>query len=303
MSYSFSLGRSFSDYGVEKAVFSRLDAPDKVSAVRAMVRLMTDGKGFQRDDIESMARSILGRQELGSTGIGVGVAAPHTRYPHLSEPLIGWFVANPPIDFEALDGEPVYLFFCLVSPLNQPGLHLRLMENCSALLKDEDFVSAACRFGIRGVKEYLHSLPGPRIDRAPAVQELTRIGVLDQLAVEKARLMSVAAEAGWTDCQAEMARVEAVLENLQARLAGVPRAVAEEGTNRIAAFRGCLKGLAAREAESNPGCRPASRFRSTEFGRHSGQRPRDLDPGKSESGRTTGTLEFHDRVVGGVERL
>jgi mannitol/fructose-specific phosphotransferase system IIA component (Ntr-type) len=45
------------------------------------------------------------------------------------------------VDFAALDGEPVDIFFLLVSPQNQPGDHLRALENISRHLKDERFVS------------------------------------------------------------------------------------------------------------------------------------------------------------------
>ena len=61
------------------------------------------------------------REELGSTGIGQGVAVPHTRHPTLQK-LIGTVaLSRRGVDFAALDGEPVNIFFLLVSPQNQPG--------------------------------------------------------------------------------------------------------------------------------------------------------------------------------------
>jgi nitrogen PTS system EIIA component len=235
----------FREYGVDKAVFSRLDAPDKLSAVRAMVRMLTAGKGFTRNDLESMTYGILGREMLGSTGAGMGVAAPHTRHPTLLHPLAGWFVADPPIDFESLDDEPVFLFFCLVSPQNQPGDHLLMLERCSALIKDDRLLLAA-EIGIDTLKEYFECLYSSS-DHASAVEaELAGIGVgLDDLAAEKARFKRVAAVGGWAHCQTEMVRVEALLEDLKARLSGVVAAAAKEGANRLAAMRGCISKWAA----------------------------------------------------------
>src|SRR3979490_1142680 len=69
--------------------------------------------------LESVSRAILGREELGSTGIGQGVAVPHTRHPTLNR-LIGTVAqSRRGVNFAALDGEPVDIFFLLVSPQNQ----------------------------------------------------------------------------------------------------------------------------------------------------------------------------------------
>ena len=82
------------------------------------------------------------REELGSTGIGRGVAVPHTK--HLSvDHLVGTVaVSTDGVDFSSLDGERVQLFFLLISPLDCPTDHLRALENISRQLRDDTF----CRF-------------------------------------------------------------------------------------------------------------------------------------------------------------
>ncbi len=92
-------------------------------------------------DMEGVARAILGREELGSTGIGQGVAVPHTRHPTVDRLLGTVARSRHGVDFAALDGEPVDIFFLLISPPNQPGDHLRALENISRHLKDERFVN------------------------------------------------------------------------------------------------------------------------------------------------------------------
>ncbi len=78
---------------------------------------------------------------MGSTGIGQGVAVPHTRHSKVDR-LVGTVaLSRKGVDFAALDGDPVDVLFLLVSPPNQPGDHLRALENISRHLKDERFVS------------------------------------------------------------------------------------------------------------------------------------------------------------------
>jgi PTS system nitrogen regulatory IIA component len=116
-----------SDFVVREAILVDLQATGKEDAIREIVGSLNQAGKLADGDQESVARAILGREELGSTGIGQGVAVPHTRHPT--------------VDFAALDGEPVDIFFLLISPPNQPGDHLRALENISRHLKDERFVS------------------------------------------------------------------------------------------------------------------------------------------------------------------
>jgi mannitol/fructose-specific phosphotransferase system IIA component (Ntr-type) len=86
--------------------------------------------------------AIMKREELGSTGIGRGVAVPHTKHPSVSR-LVGTVgISGDGVDFNSLDGDKVQLFFLLVSPPDRPGDHLRALENISRQLRDDTF----CKF-------------------------------------------------------------------------------------------------------------------------------------------------------------
>ena len=99
------------------------------------------GKDHEQD-YESIVEAILKREELGSTGIGRGVAVPHTKHPAIDK-LVGTVaVSDEGVDFDSLDGEKVHLLFLLVSPPDRPGDHLRALENISRQLRDDTF----CRF-------------------------------------------------------------------------------------------------------------------------------------------------------------
>src|SRR5271163_646485 len=145
------------DFVVRESVIVDLKASGKEEAIREMVGSLHKAGRLPTGDVESVIRAILGREELGSTGIGMGVAVPHTRHPTLQR-LVGTVaLSRRGVDFAALDGEPVDIFFLLVSPQNQPGDHLRALENISRHLKDERFVgflrNSRTREGIVGVLE------------------------------------------------------------------------------------------------------------------------------------------------------
>ena len=130
-----------SDFVVREAILVDLQATDKEGAIREIVRSLHDAGKLAEADLDSVSRAILSREELGSTGIGQGVAVPHTRHPTVTR-LIGTVaLSRKGVDFAALDGEPVDILFLLISPPNQPGDHLRALENISRHLKDDHFVS------------------------------------------------------------------------------------------------------------------------------------------------------------------
>jgi len=129
------------DFVVREAILVDLQAIGKEEAIREMIGSLHRAGRLADNDTESVIRAILSREELGSTGIGQGVAVPHTRHPTLQK-LVGTVaLSRRGVDFAALDGEPVDIFFLLVSPQNQPGDHLRALENISRHLKDERFVN------------------------------------------------------------------------------------------------------------------------------------------------------------------
>jgi len=132
----------FADFVCREAIRADLDAQDKEGAVREIVQTLLDAGGVEAEEYESIVKAVLKREELGSTGIGRGVAVPHTKHPSVDR-LVGTVaVSRKGVDFASLDGEIVQLFFLLISPPDRPGDHLRALENISRQLRDETF----CRF-------------------------------------------------------------------------------------------------------------------------------------------------------------
>ena len=97
---------------------------------------------FKGADPEDIVRAIQKRELLGSTGIGRGVAIPHTKHGSVDR-LVGTVgISRLGVAFDSLDGEPVHVLVLLISPQDRPGDHLRALENVSRSLREDGFVRA-----------------------------------------------------------------------------------------------------------------------------------------------------------------
>lgn len=129
-----------SDFVIRDAIIPDLNASTKEGVIREMVESLRSAGFFSGADPEDIVKAILKRELLGSTGIGRGVAIPHTKHGSV-ERLIGTVaISHTGVSFDSLDGEPVYVFVLLISPQDRPGDHLRALENVSRSLRDDGFV-------------------------------------------------------------------------------------------------------------------------------------------------------------------
>jgi PTS system nitrogen regulatory IIA component len=93
----------------------------------------------ERFNAEAMLNVLLEREKLGSTGIGDGIAIPHGKMSGLNDLMISFGRSKDGIDFNAMDGKPVHLFFLLMAPENSAGQHLKILAKLSRMLKDTNF--------------------------------------------------------------------------------------------------------------------------------------------------------------------
>lgn len=89
-------------------------------------------------DSQEVFSRLIGRERLGSTGIGNGVAIPHARNPHCKSPISGFLKLAEPIDFDAIDGEPVDLIFVLLVPEEADEAHLALLGQVAGIMNDAE---------------------------------------------------------------------------------------------------------------------------------------------------------------------
>jgi PTS system fructose-specific IIA component/PTS system nitrogen regulatory IIA component len=129
------------DFIVPGAILPGLQVKTKDAAIRGMVKSLVDAGSIQAADLESIVAAITKREELGSTGIGRGVAVPHTKHPSVDKLVATIALVKEGVDFASLDGEDVFILFLLVSPPDRPGDHLRALEKISHHLRDNNFCS------------------------------------------------------------------------------------------------------------------------------------------------------------------
>lgn len=114
-------------------IFPDLPAFDIPSVLRAFAdRLAEKGRVPAAD---RLYEKLWEREQLGSTGIGDGVAVPHCKLSGFDQVVLAIGHVAKGIEFAAVDGKPVRLFFCVVSPDSQPAAHLQCLQAISTWLK------------------------------------------------------------------------------------------------------------------------------------------------------------------------
>ncbi|OGS19946.1 MAG: hypothetical protein A3J83_01485 [Elusimicrobia bacterium RIFOXYA2_FULL_40_6] len=123
-----------------KAIILDLQSKDKKGAVNELVECLVKEKKL-KDSLKAIS-AVMEREKLGTTGVGQGVAIPHGRTDVVSELVGAVGISKQGVEFEALDGEPVYIIFLLLSPPDSGGQHLRALAKVSRLCKDKFFRQA-----------------------------------------------------------------------------------------------------------------------------------------------------------------
>lgn len=114
-------------------IFVGLSASDRMAVLRMMAGNVA--AAGQVADADELFRKLVEREQLGSTGIGAGVAIPHCKLPDLRHGMVAVTVLDQGVDFGAADGLPVRLFLLVVSPSESPAEHLQILVAISRWLK------------------------------------------------------------------------------------------------------------------------------------------------------------------------
>jgi PTS system nitrogen regulatory IIA component len=114
-------------------IFPELPSADRAGVLRAFADRIADLKLVQ--DGGELHRRLMEREQLGSTGIGSGIAIPHCKVPGLGQGVVAIGLAPEGVDFGAADGEPVRLFFLVLSPSAAPAEHLQVLATISRWIK------------------------------------------------------------------------------------------------------------------------------------------------------------------------
>lgn len=128
-----------SDLIKPEGVLPSLKAKSKKHVLQELSAAAADLTGLPERDIFD---TLLQRERLGSTGVGQGIAIPHGKLAEL-DGIIGLFASlDQPIDFEAVDGEPVDIVFLLLAPESAGADHLKALARISRFLREPSSVEA-----------------------------------------------------------------------------------------------------------------------------------------------------------------
>ena len=112
----------------EGAIIARLKGPDRDAVVGELLdSLIASGAAAPALRPELISR-VLERERRGSTGFGKGIAVPHVKHKSVKSMAAAIGLAPAGVDFNALDKQPVYSVFLLLSPEDRPEEHLQAME-------------------------------------------------------------------------------------------------------------------------------------------------------------------------------
>jgi len=116
-----------------------VEGTDKKAIITELVNLVDGQTTGLILDKKTALDAVLQREEARSTGIGSGIAIPHGKCMAVKELVMALGIAETPIDFGSVDGQPVKIIILLLSPLDQTGPHIQALAKISRLMLDNGF--------------------------------------------------------------------------------------------------------------------------------------------------------------------
>lgn len=133
------------DFIVTSAILPAMEATTARGVIDEMVGALIQAKAIPKNHRNKVVDAILRREKKGTTGFGNGVAIPHAKHEGVTG-VVGTVARSAGgVDFSALDGQPVRLFFLLLSNPDQPEPHLKAMEHIFRSIKNENLRRFMCQ--------------------------------------------------------------------------------------------------------------------------------------------------------------
>ncbi len=116
--------------------------PLEASSKEEVIRMLAQRASSCLDNVseEEVFKAILEREELGTTGIGGGIAIPHAKVKDIERLAVVTGISRKGVPFDAIDGEPVHIIFMLLAPEEATTSYLRMLAKTSRLLKDKKMI-------------------------------------------------------------------------------------------------------------------------------------------------------------------
>jgi mannitol/fructose-specific phosphotransferase system IIA component (Ntr-type) len=116
-------------------MFPALEAPDKDSAIEAMVRALAGAHGV--NDLDPLLECVFNREKKDSTGLEHGIGVPHGKTDAVAGLMAGIGRLIEPVEYGTRDGSAVRLLVMTISPVGRTGPHLQFIGDVVRLLRDE----------------------------------------------------------------------------------------------------------------------------------------------------------------------
>ncbi|HPP66826.1 MAG TPA: PTS sugar transporter subunit IIA [bacterium] len=126
-----------SEFISEKEIIIGMKATEKDAAIDELLQVLEKNGLLQ--DRKPVLETLLEREKLGSTGIGQGIAVPHAKTDQVKNLVCALGTSHKGVNFDSLDGEPVYIIFLVLAASGATGIHLKALAKIARLLKDKVF--------------------------------------------------------------------------------------------------------------------------------------------------------------------
>lgn len=120
-------------------IIENLQSAEKGEVLAEILEAMVAAGRVDAADQPAISKLLRKREELGSTGIGNGVAVPHVKSDKIARLSLGLARSEPGIEYQAIDGRPVQTLFLILAPESEPDGHLKALRWVSTLARDADF--------------------------------------------------------------------------------------------------------------------------------------------------------------------
>ncbi|MCL4550070.1 MAG: PTS sugar transporter subunit IIA [Bacteroidetes bacterium] len=118
-------------------VLSSMEGTNKTEIIDELINLFKDDERIK--NLEEMRNAVHDREKIMSTGVGKGFAIPHAKTDSVNEIIAAFGRLDKPIDFQALDEQPVNLVFLLVGKESLVGPHIKLLSRISRMMNKDEF--------------------------------------------------------------------------------------------------------------------------------------------------------------------
>lgn len=125
------------DYLKEEFIIARMDAKDKESLINGLLNKFSNDKRIK--DFDKVSNEVFEREKILSTGVGKGFALPHAKTDAVEDIVAAFCTVNEPVDYQALDDQPVNLVFLLVGKDTMASQHIKILSRISRMMSKDEF--------------------------------------------------------------------------------------------------------------------------------------------------------------------